>query len=157
MGAADRGECRQAAGAVAQGVRNGLDGHTVLGISVMAKADTRDAKTMMAEIKAEFRRALKATRKFQAFFTAERDHTRRAAEWIHRFGEWATESEPFERCRSYCGSRESQRGLGFLALDKIQSEYHRRHRSRNRDRLACVAVREQVVIRRDKRQQVMEI
>jgi hypothetical protein len=95
MGAADRGEYRQAAGAVAQGVRKGLDGHTVLGISVMAKADTRDAKTMMAEIKAEFRRALKATRKFQAFFTAERDHTRRAAEWIHGFGEWATESEPF--------------------------------------------------------------
>jgi hypothetical protein len=61
----------------------------------MAEADTRDAETVMAEIEAEFRRALKATRKFQAFYTAERDHTQRTAEWVRQFGEWVMESEPF--------------------------------------------------------------
>jgi hypothetical protein len=61
----------------------------------MADADTRDAETVMGGIEAEFRRALKGTRKFMAFHTAERDHTRRAAEFIRRFGEWVTEVEPF--------------------------------------------------------------
>ena len=61
----------------------------------MAEADTRDAETVLAEIEAEFRRALKANRKFMAFHTAERDHTRRTAEWVPRFGEWVTEVEPF--------------------------------------------------------------
>jgi hypothetical protein len=61
----------------------------------MAEADTRDAETVLGGIEAEFRRALKGTRKFMAFHTAERDHTRRAAEFIRRFGEWVTEVEPF--------------------------------------------------------------
>jgi hypothetical protein len=60
----------------------------------MAEADTRDAETVIAEIEAEFRTACKATRKFLAFYSADDAHAR-IAEWLPRYVEWVTESEPF--------------------------------------------------------------
>jgi hypothetical protein len=60
----------------------------------LAEADIRDAETVMAGIEAEFRMALKATRKFMAFYSAE-DQTTRIGEGLPRYVEWVTESEPF--------------------------------------------------------------
>ena len=60
----------------------------------MAEADTRDAEAVIAELEAEFRMACKAARKFMAFYGAE-DSPTRIAEWLPRYVEWVTESEPF--------------------------------------------------------------
>ena len=57
-------------------------------------AARRDAETMMAEIEAEFRRACEATHKFMAYYTAKNNHPP-IAEYLRRYGEWLTESQPF--------------------------------------------------------------
>jgi hypothetical protein len=62
----------------------------------------RDAETIMAEVEEEFRRACEAQRSFMDW--CRKSHDAPFAEWLGRYGEMSTESEPwaasYQRIRS---------------------------------------------------------